>query len=107
MVAVSVVVLPAPLRPSRHRISPSATEKLTDCSACEAPYQAESPSTSSIHTRAAPARRGAASTGAHPRPRHSWPIAARARLRTKPKVLPPPASSHALPQVDAPRPLVG
>src|SRR5271170_4482239 len=38
--AFSVVVLPAPLRPSKVATSPSVTEKLMPCSTCDSPYQA-------------------------------------------------------------------
>src|SRR5690349_12901737 len=40
MIARSVVVLPAPLRPSRVTTSPSATAKLMPCRMCDSPYQA-------------------------------------------------------------------
>src|SRR5688572_22836707 len=39
IMALSVVVLPAPLRPSRVATSPSSTSKLTPCSTCDSPYQ--------------------------------------------------------------------
>src|SRR5580765_1781679 len=40
MIALSVVVLPAPLRPSKVTTSPCATSKLTPCRICDSPYQA-------------------------------------------------------------------
>src|SRR5215472_11909382 len=43
----SVVVLPAPLRPSSVTTSPTRTSKLTPCSTCDSPYQACSCSTAS------------------------------------------------------------
>src|SRR6516165_9665798 len=39
MMALSVVVLPAPLRPSRVTSSPSATAKSMPCRMCDSPYQ--------------------------------------------------------------------
>src|SRR4029079_14253630 len=45
MMALSVVVLPTPLRPSNVTTSPAFTVKLTPCSTCDSPYQASSPST--------------------------------------------------------------
>ena len=39
MIAFSVVVLPAPLRPSRVTTSPRRTSKLTPCSTWLSPYQ--------------------------------------------------------------------
>src|SRR5207237_9358164 len=36
----SVVVLPAPLRPSSVTTSPACTSKLTPCRTCDSPYQA-------------------------------------------------------------------
>src|SRR5271169_5125262 len=47
MIARKVVVLPAPLRPSRVTTSPSATAKLIPCRMCDSPYQACSSSTRS------------------------------------------------------------
>src|SRR4051812_15205717 len=47
MMARSVVVLPAPLRPSRVTTSPSPTLKSMPCRMCDSPYQACSPSTRS------------------------------------------------------------
>src|SRR5512143_1039788 len=44
----SVVVLPAPLRPSSVTTSPSRTSKSTPCSMWLSPYQALSPFTSSM-----------------------------------------------------------
>ena len=40
MIDFSVVVLPAPLRPSSVTTSPSRTSKLTPCRMCDSPYQA-------------------------------------------------------------------
>src|SRR5664280_1924009 len=40
MIDFSVVVLPAPLRPSRVTTSPSCTSKLAPCRMCDSPYQA-------------------------------------------------------------------
>src|SRR4051794_23412073 len=47
MIARRVVVLPAPLRPSRVATSPSSTVKSMPCRTCDSPYQACNPSTSS------------------------------------------------------------
>src|SRR5438093_11538918 len=47
MIARNVVVLPAPLRPSKVTTSPSATVKLIPCRMCDSPYQACSSSTRS------------------------------------------------------------
>src|SRR5215469_6345425 len=47
MIDLRVVVLPAPLRPSRVATSPAATVKSMPCSTCDSPYQASSPRTSS------------------------------------------------------------
>src|SRR5882757_3066731 len=47
MIDFSVVVLPAPLRPSRVTTSPGNTSKLAPCSTCDSPYQACRPSTAS------------------------------------------------------------
>src|SRR5258708_6578895 len=47
MIARNVVVLPAPLRPSKVTTSPSATRKSMPCRMCDSPYQALSPSTRS------------------------------------------------------------
>src|SRR3954468_22759301 len=47
MIDLSVVVLPAPLRPSSVTTSPSATSKSMPCRMCDSPYQALSPRTSS------------------------------------------------------------
>src|SRR5512143_1352961 len=52
----SVVVLPAPLRPSSVTTSPAATSKLTPCSTCDSPYHAFSSRTASS---GAPAAAGA------------------------------------------------
>src|SRR5262249_28053232 len=43
----SVVVLPAPLRPSSVTTSPGRTSKVTPCRMCDSPYQACRPSTAS------------------------------------------------------------
>src|SRR5215469_14523875 len=40
MIDLSVVVLPAPLRPSRQTTSPARTSKLTPCKTCDSPYHA-------------------------------------------------------------------
>src|ERR1700684_3658543 len=45
--AFRVVVLPAPLRPSKVATSPSATLKLMPCSTCDSPYHASRSRTSS------------------------------------------------------------
>src|SRR6478736_1709115 len=47
MIDLSVVVLPAPLRPSSVTTSPSAISKSTPCRMCDSPYQALRPFTSS------------------------------------------------------------
>src|SRR5436305_14575834 len=47
MIDFSVVVLPAPLRPSSVTTSPARTSKLTPWSTWDSPYQACSPSTDS------------------------------------------------------------
>src|SRR5258707_10329629 len=47
MIARRVVVLPAPLRPSRVATSPSSTLKSMPCRTCDSPYQACSPAISS------------------------------------------------------------
>src|SRR5215813_67959 len=47
MIDLSVVVLPAPLRPSSVTTSPAKTSKLAPCRICDSPYQACSPSTAS------------------------------------------------------------
>src|SRR5436190_6965553 len=47
MIARRVVVLPAPLRPSRVTTSPSSTVKSMPCRTCDSPYQACSPAISS------------------------------------------------------------
>src|SRR5690348_6184387 len=56
MIDLSVVVLPAPLRPSRVATSPAATAKSTPCRTCDSPYQASSPCTSSKASAAAALR---------------------------------------------------
>src|SRR2546425_3789620 len=53
MIDLSVVVLPAPLRPSSVTTSPGKTSNATPCRICDSPYQACSPSTAS--SGAAPA----------------------------------------------------
>src|SRR3984885_5619158 len=45
MIDLSVVVLPAPLRPSSVTTSPRRTSKSTPCRMCDSPYQACSPET--------------------------------------------------------------
>src|SRR5436190_19339795 len=45
MIDFSVVVLPAPLRPSSVTTSPARTSKVTPCRMCDSPYQACSPLT--------------------------------------------------------------
>src|ERR1700685_4639140 len=40
MIALSVVVLPTPLRPSKVTTSPARTSKLTPCRMCDSPYHA-------------------------------------------------------------------
>src|ERR1700723_107164 len=40
MIALSVVVLPTPLRPSKVTTSPGRTSKSTPCKTCDSPYQA-------------------------------------------------------------------
>src|SRR5690242_10475681 len=47
MIDFSVVVLPAPLRPSSVTTSPGNTSKLAPCSTWDSPYQACRPSTAS------------------------------------------------------------
>src|SRR5258708_37234076 len=47
MIDLSVVVLPAPLRPSSVTTSPSRTWKSMPCRMCDSPYQALRPLTSS------------------------------------------------------------
>src|SRR2546423_982789 len=47
MMDLSVVVLPAPLRPSSVTTSPANTSKAAPCSTWDSPYQACSPSTAS------------------------------------------------------------
>src|SRR5438876_9357900 len=46
MIDFSVVVLPAPLRPSNVTTSPSVTSNSMPCRMCDSPYQALSPRTS-------------------------------------------------------------
>src|SRR5258708_39428271 len=46
MIDLRVVVLPAPLRPSRVTTSPARTSKSTPWSTCDSPYHAWSPDTS-------------------------------------------------------------
>src|SRR2546421_2423595 len=47
MIDLSVVVLPAPLRPSSVTTSPARTSNAAPCRICDSPYQACSPSTAS------------------------------------------------------------
>src|SRR5438309_4646396 len=55
MMARSVVVLPAPLRPSSVTTSPSPTVKFIPCRMCDSPYQAcRSPTLSSVLCSTAP-----------------------------------------------------
>src|SRR5579875_844414 len=63
MIDLSVVVLPAPLRPSSVTTSPSRTSKPTPCNTCDSPYQASSPATCSSGS----AMRGAEIGGLHVR----------------------------------------
>src|SRR5574337_103193 len=56
MIAFKVVVLPAPLRPSRVTTSPSRTSRLTPCKTCDSSYQASRPLTSSTVAPKASAR---------------------------------------------------
>src|SRR5438105_10103999 len=43
-IARTVVLLPAPLAPSRHTSSPASTRRLTPCSTSTAPYATDTPS---------------------------------------------------------------
>ena len=52
MIDLSVVVLPAPLRPSSVTTSPARTSNVTPCRMCDSPYQACRPSTASSGSRA-------------------------------------------------------
>src|SRR5438067_2974106 len=54
MIDFSVVVLPAPLRPSSVTTSPSATSNSMPCRMCDSPYQALSPFTSNSLGMAGP-----------------------------------------------------
>ena len=56
MIDFSVVVLPAPLRPSSVTTSPAGTSNVTPCSTCDSPYQALSSRTASSGAPAAPER---------------------------------------------------
>src|SRR5690242_9360438 len=47
MIDFSVVVLPAPLRPSSVTTSPGSTSNATPCNTCDSPYHAFSPLTAS------------------------------------------------------------
>src|SRR5579872_2872097 len=66
MIAFSVVVLPAPLRPSRVTTSPPLTSRSTPCRMCDSLYQASRPLTlSTVFAAAACARARAASVMPH------------------------------------------
>src|SRR5688500_9811348 len=54
MIDFSVVVLPAPLRPSSVTTSPRRTSNSTPCRMCDSPYQACSPRTASSAPLAPP-----------------------------------------------------
>src|SRR5438876_11437950 len=54
MIDFSVVVLPAPLRPSNVTTSPSVTSNSMPCRMCDSPYQALSPFTSNSLGMAGP-----------------------------------------------------
>src|SRR3954449_1057920 len=54
MIDLSVVVLPAPLRPSSVTTSPARTSKVTPCRMWDSPYQACSPFTVRIGASAMP-----------------------------------------------------
>src|SRR6185436_7781846 len=60
MIARSVVVLPAPLRPRRVTTSPAGTSNVTPWRTCDSPYQALSPRTA----RSGPAPEAGAFAGA-------------------------------------------
>src|SRR5208283_2007936 len=62
MIAFRVVVLPAPLRPSRVTTSPSRTSRSTPCRMCDSLYQAWRPSTFRIVAGSAPAERSLAAS---------------------------------------------
>src|SRR5271155_5868082 len=67
MIDFSVVVLPAPFRPSRVTTSPSRTSRSTPWRICDSLYQACRPLTSStVGARAAGVRARAASAMPHP-----------------------------------------
>src|SRR5579872_6423000 len=53
MIALSVVVLPTPLRPNNVTTSPARTSKLTPCKICDSPYQASRSFTASMGGAAA------------------------------------------------------
>ena len=57
MIDFSVVVLPAPLRPSSVTTSPAVTSNVTPCSTCDSPYQAFSSRTASSAARRRPVLR--------------------------------------------------
>src|ERR1044072_4939575 len=54
MIDLSVVVLPAPLRPSSVTTSPARTSKVTPCRMCDSPYQACNPFTVRMGASAMP-----------------------------------------------------
>src|SRR5271167_2167136 len=62
MIAFRVVVLPAPLRPSRVTTSPSRTSRSTPCRMCDSLYQAWRPLT--LSTVGAPATPGVCASAA-------------------------------------------
>src|SRR5665213_217076 len=62
--AFKVVVLPAPLRPSKVTTSPSATAKPTPCKTCDSPYQAWRSRTASSGAAGARAWRATSSMAA-------------------------------------------
>src|SRR5687767_2318557 len=66
MIDFSVVVLPAPLRPSRVTTSPGRTSKLMPCSTWDSPYQVSSPCTASSGALSVAGATRAASAMAHP-----------------------------------------
>src|ERR1700738_4814971 len=66
MIALSVVVLPAPLRPSSVTTSPSPTAKSMPCRMCDSPYQPCRSRTRSSSLPTTPASRTAASAMAGP-----------------------------------------
>src|ERR1051325_11343962 len=65
MMARSVVVLPAPLRPSNVTSSPSPTLNSTPCRTCDSPYQARRFLTCSRSSEAAVGVGGSGMSGSH------------------------------------------